>query len=179
MSDKAPRTAPAAMAPTHTMPRSISACSLFACLLGLCAQAHAQDPMHSPACDTARQELEAALNDEASPRAARTEKLQAARKKAALACLGPTRGQPQRSGAPQPAQTVPVPSIAPSPHVAVPSPSIAPAREPIAIPRPAAVTTCDPAGCWDAEGRTINQMGPFMVGPNGLCSAQGGAVSCP
>lgn len=96
---------------------------------------------------------------------------------AARTCLGPASGQPQRSGAPQPAQVVPPPVIAtPSAPATLPPP--APPLPRLAIPRPATVTTCDPAGCWDSEGRRLNQVGPLLMGPHGLCSIHGGAVTC-
>ena len=144
----------------------------------LAAQAQPRDPLSSAECMAARAALEAALNDEVSSRRARAERLATARRHAALACLGPASGQPQRSGAPEPAQAVPPPVIAvprAQPTPASPSPAPLP---PLAIPRPATITTCDPAGCWDSDGRRLNQMGPLLMGPRGPCSVQGGVVTC-
>lgn len=143
----------------------------------LAVHAQSEDPLSSRECTAARIELEAALNDKASAPRARAERLAAARSRAALACLGPASGQPQRSGAPQPAQVVPPPVIAtPSAPATLPPP--APPVPQLAIPRPATITACDPAGCWDSEGRRLNQIGPFFMGPRGPCSIHGGAVTC-
>ena len=42
-----------------------------------------------------------------------------------------------------------------------------------------AVTACDPNGCWTSEGTRLPRMGPQLMGPNGLCTAQGGFAYCP
>lgn len=84
------------------------------------------------------------------------------------------------------AQPVPVHVVAPS-VIVVPPPVIdgppaivtEPPWPPVAIPRPAVVTTCDPGGCWDSEGRRLNQVGPLLVGPHGACTMQAGAAQCP
>ena len=144
----------------------------------LAAQAQPKDPLSSAECAAARAALEAALDDDVSSKRARAERLATARKHAALACLGPSSGEPQRSGAPQPAQVVPPPAIAaPRAPTAPPSPTTAPLPQ-LAIPRPATITTCDPAGCWDSDGRRLNQMGPVLMGPRGPCSVHGGVVTC-
>src|SRR5690349_24565914 len=70
------------------------------------------------------------------------------------------------------AQPVPVHIVAPS-VIVVPPPVIdgppavlvEPPRPPLAIPRPAAVTVCDPGGCWDSDARRLNQVGPLVMGP--------------
>lgn len=143
----------------------------------LAAQAQPDDPMGSGECAAARAQLEASLKDEASGARTRAQRLAAARRQAAVACLGPAKGQPQRSGAPQPALTVPAPVIASPPRqAAAPPPS--PTSPPVAVPRPVAITTCDPAGCWDSDGRRLNQVGPVLMGPHGLCSTNGGVVNC-
>jgi hypothetical protein len=83
--------------------------------------------------------------------------------------------QPQRSGAPYPPISVPPTTIAvPRP---LPVPDTTPQPQ-VVIPRPATVTACDPAGCWDSDGRRLNQIGPQIVGPQGPCNMQGGVVSC-
>ncbi|MES3003980.1 MAG: hypothetical protein V4787_25035 [Pseudomonadota bacterium] len=58
-------------------------------------------------------------------------------------------------------------------------PAISPPSPPLAIPRPATISSCDPAGCWDSEGRRLNNQGPLLLGPRGPCLQQGGVVSCP
>lgn len=139
------------------------------------AAAHdeAADPMRSPPCTAARAQLEALL---AQPGAA-GERLEQARRRTARECLGASDGGRQRSGAPQPPQVVP-PAIA-IPRQPVQPPVPAPAPPPVSVPRPTAITACDPAGCWDSEGRRLNQMGPLLVGPGGVCSGLGGIVACP
>ena len=152
------------------MIRLIAALLLAAPLAG---QAQPGDSLRSDECAVARAELEAALADNASNPRARAQRLAMARRHAALACLGPSSGRAQRSGAPQPAQVVPPPVIA-APRA---PPSAAPLPQ-LEIPRPAAITTCDPAGCWDSDGRRLNQVGPLLMGPRGLCSMHGGIVTC-
>lgn len=97
---------------------------------------------------------------------------------AAQACPSQANAQPrpQRSGAPYPPISVPPPVISvPRPQ---PAPSTAPPQPQLVIPRPAAITACDPGGCWDSDGRRLNQVGPILMGPQGPCSTQGGVVSC-
>ena len=142
-----------------------------------CVQGQARDPVASPECGAARAELEQALNDPATGRSRPGDRLDRARAKAAGACLGGTEGNRERSGAPQPVQAVPVPRITPARPPSLPQPAPPPAA--LVIPRPAAITACDPAGCWDSEGRRLNQMGPSLMGPQGPCTVQGGMVSCP
>lgn len=138
------------------------------------AQHAAADPLRSPACVAARTELEALL---ARPRAA-GERLEQARRRTALACLGASDdGARQRSGAAEPPQVVPPPFALPRQPAA--PPVLAPAPAPLSVPRPTVITTCDPAGCWDSEGRRLNQIGPLLVGPGGVCSGLGGIVACP
>jgi hypothetical protein len=142
------------------------------------AQAPATDPLSSPECAAAREELERALNEPAARRQSGPERLARARARAARICLGREDGQRERSGAPEPAQAVPPPRITAAP--AIPPPRIAaPPEPPPAIPRAAVVTTCDPAGCWDSEGRRLNNMGPLLMGPRGLCTLQSGVLNCP
>jgi hypothetical protein len=142
----------------------------------LATQAQPRDPLSSGECMAARAELEAALADNVSNSRARAQRLAAARKQAAVACLGPSSGERERSGAPQPVQVVPPPLIA-APSVPPPAPPPAPPPQ-LTIPRPAVITTCDPAGCWDSDGQRLNQMGPILMGPRGPCSLQGGVVTC-
>lgn len=138
------------------------------------------DPLSSSECAAARDELEKALSE--PPATRQPQRLARARKQAALVCLGPDTGNRERSGAPQPAQAVPAPAITlrpapePAPALATPQPPPTPRLD---IPRAAAVTICDPAGCWDSEGRRLNNMGPLLMGPRGLCTIQGGLLNCP
>ena len=144
----------------------------------LTAGAQPADRLDSPECKVARDELEAALDDPGMGRAERAQRLAAVRKKVLAICLGPASAQPQRSGAPQPALAVPAPIMSAPPLYPTVRAATAPSP-PVAIPRPAVVTTCDPAGCWDSEGRRLNNLGPMLVGPRGLCTIQGGTATCP
>ena len=144
----------------------------------LSAQAVEADPLNSSECMAARDELEKALNEPAPNRQARSERLARARRQAALVCLGREAGGRERSGAPEPAQAVPPPVISVRPAQA-PPPAVASPQPPLAIPRSAAITACDPAGCWDSDGRRLNNMGPLLMGPRGLCTLQGGLLNCP
>jgi len=98
---------------------------------------------------------------------------------AAQACPTPASAQPQpqpqRSGAPYPPISVPPPTISVPRPLPVPNTTTQPQ---VVIPRPATVTACDPGGCWDSDGRRLNQVGPQIVGPQGPCNVQGGVVSC-
>jgi hypothetical protein len=151
----------------------------LACALAL--QAQAAEPMaslDSKECVSARAALEAAMDDALARRDGARARLAQARKNAEFACLGRSQGTAKRSGAPEPAQVVPAPRIA----AAAPEPPpllISPPPPPLVIPRAATVTACDPAGCWDSEGRRLNNVGPNLLGPHGFCSVQGGAVQCP
>ena len=141
--------------------------------------AHAQsDPLASPECQAARAELEQAVNDTDSNRGQAGDRLARARVQAATACLGGNDGGRERSGAPQPAQVVPPPLIT---HGRSSLPRLEPAPASPAIPRPTVITTCDAAGCWDSEGRRLNNAGPVLMGPRGLCSGSGpgNTVVCP
>lgn len=132
------------------------------------------DPLQAPRCVRARAELDAAL---AAPDAVHSARLEHARRAARHECLGTDSGERQRSGAPFPAQVVP-PTVAAEPRAHAPAP-LTPPPPPLKVPRPTVITTCDAAGCWDSEGRRLNQMGPMLVGPRGVCTQVGGVVSCP
>jgi hypothetical protein len=160
------------------MPRFVASLLLAAAAsTALSAQASEADPLNSSECVAAREELDKALSEPAANRQARSERLARARGHAALRCLGREAGGRERSGAPEPPQAVPPPAISVRPATA-PRVSAAP-QPPVAIPRPATITACDPAGCWDSEGRRLNNMGPHLMGPRGLCTLQGGLLNCP
>jgi hypothetical protein len=150
---------------------------LVACA-ALAAQAQPADRLDSPECKTARGQLEATLDDPGIGRDERAQRLAVLREKVLAICLGRASGQPQRSGAPQPAVAVPAPIISAPPSY----PSLRatpPPLPPVAVPRPAVITACDPAGCWDSDGRRLNNLGPMLVGPRGPCTLQGGTANCP
>ncbi|NKE64409.1 hypothetical protein RAMLITH_01130 [Ramlibacter sp. RBP-2] len=139
------------------------------------AQRGAADPLRSAPCAVARAELEAAL----AQRPAAGGRLEQARHRAAQACLGASddgaRRRPGAAGQPQVVQ----PTIATRRQPSELPPAPAPPPPPLSVPRPTAITACDPAGCWDSEGRRLNQMGPLLVGPGGVCSGLCGLVACP
>lgn len=162
------------IAPILVMMKRIRLIAVLLLASPLAGQAQQRDSLSSGECVAARAELEAALADDASNPQPRAQRLAMARKHTALACLGPSSGRAQRSGAPEPAQVVPPPVIAAPPV----RPSAAPLPQ-LEIPRPTAITTCDPAGCWDSDGKRLNQVGPLLMGPSGLCSVHGGMVTCP
>jgi hypothetical protein len=158
------------------MARFFATLVLAAAASALSAQTPYADPLSSTECAAARDELEQALSEPGASRQARSDRLARARQRAAFVCLGPDSGKRERSGAPQPAQAVP-PAISPRPAPA--PPAVALPQPPLAIPRAATVTACDPAGCWDSEGRRLNNMGPLLMGPQGLCTLQAGLLNCP
>jgi hypothetical protein len=161
------------------MPRYVATLLLVAAASSaLSAQAPEADPLNSSECVAARDELDKALSEPAANRQARSERVACARRQAALVCLGREASGRERSGAPEPPQAVPPPVISMRPAPAPPPVSATP-QGPVAIPRPATITACDPAGCWDSEGRRLNNMGPLLMGPRGLCTLQGGLLNCP
>ncbi|MDB5872526.1 MAG: hypothetical protein JWQ07_1968 [Ramlibacter sp.] len=161
------------------MTRAFIAALLFVALAPPAVCAQDADPLNSAACKAAREALESVFDDPGLSRQARAGRLGLARENAAAACLGRSAGQRERSGAPVPAQAVPAPAITAGRLSPAPLPAPAPPAPPLAISRPAAITTCDPAGCWDSEGRRLNNMGPLLIGPRGPCTLQGGLVNCP
>jgi len=161
------------------MPRFIATLLLAAATSStLPAQTVDADPLNSSECRSAREELDKALDEPMANRQARSERLARARQQAALLCLGREAASRERSGAPEPVQAVPPPVVPVRPPSA-PRAAIALPQPPVAIPRAATITTCDPAGCWDSDGRRLNNMGPLLMGPRGLCTLQGGLLNCP
>jgi hypothetical protein len=138
------------------------------------------DPLRSPQCGIARAELEAALDAAGRKLPGAAERLPQVRARAVETCLGasvPPASAQQRSGAPErPIAVVPTHI---GPRAVTPQPTLEPAPPPVAVPRPATITTCDPGGCWDTEGRRLNNMAPLIVGPRGACTLQGSVVVCP
>jgi hypothetical protein len=131
------------------------------------------DPMATAECTAARQQLEQVLAA-GGPR----DRLDAARRQAALTCLGrPSPPAPQGRFVPPPVTVAPiaVPAAPSRPAVAA-APLPAP---PVVIQRAPVITACDAAGCWDSDGKRHNQQGPLLVGPRGLCTLQGGLLNCP
>ncbi|MCM2250750.1 MAG: hypothetical protein NDJ19_00170 [Ramlibacter sp.] len=156
------------------------ACALLAVATATAAAAAAaaSDPLSSPECTAARAQLDKAIDEAVHNRQADASRMAQARRRAGEACLGSGSGSRSRSGAPDPPRAVPPAVIGPRPAQAQP-PAAAVPPPPLAIPRAPTITTCDPAGCWDSEGRRLNSMGPLLIGPNGLCTLQAGVLNCP
>lgn len=116
--------------------------------------------------------------DEAAHQAALA-RLNAARDRAARACLQGRADQPARPGrmAPPPLS---VPPLAVTPHTApLPPP---PTGIPLPLPRaaqPVSITSCDALGCWASDGTRLPRAGPNLIGPRGFCTAPGGVLHCP
>jgi hypothetical protein len=134
------------------------------------------DPLKSQACKDALAAMEQVLATPPSP--ARAARAAAAREEAAVACLGRSAGRAMRSGAPEPAQVVRPPAFA-GPATPPAAPAVATPAPALVIPRPTVITTCDPGGCWDSEGRRLNSMGPLLMSPRGPCTVQSGIANCP
>jgi len=152
--------------------------AVFALAVALGAQASgaATDPLHSPECTAARAALEAALAGPAQALRDRPELLVRTRKQVADLCLGHASSQGQRTGAPEPPIAIPAPVVE-LPRMARP-PAVVPAPATVA-PRSVAITACDPAGCWDSDGRRLNAVGPLLLGPRGVCVPLAGQATCP
>lgn len=157
--------------------RFITALALALSALTL-AWAQSPDPLKSPECKAALDELEHVLGEKTQG-SARAQRVGAARRHATNTCLGGGDDKRVRSGAPNPAQAVRPPVIGAPPAVSPAPPAAKLPALPLAIPRPTVITTCDPAGCWDSEGRRLDNMGPLLMGPRGPCTVQGGLATCP
>ena len=159
------------------MRRTIASLLLSAAATALAAQTGEPDPLSSSECAAARDELQQALTAPAASRQERLDRVAQARQRAALRCLGSDSGSRERSGAPVTPQVVPPATVTQRPA----PPTLPPAAPPppLAPPRPAAITNCDPGGCWDSEGQRLNRMGPLLIGPRGQCTVQGGLLNCP
>jgi hypothetical protein len=150
----------------------ISAMAMFG------ARAQDGDPLSSPDCRAALARLQEALAQAPRQSGKPDRAVVQAQRQAAQACLGRDTGQRTRSGAPEPPLTVPPTAIAPPRAARESRPIVVPSTAPLP-PRAAAITACDPAGCWDSDGRRLNNAGPVLLGPRGACVVQAGQVSCP
>jgi hypothetical protein len=162
---------------------------LLALLASLSTVAGASAPRDPPLSAACREALDALQAQEGKAMAARqgasspssTEllrQLEPWRRQAARACLG---GQgdaapPTHSVAP-PAFTVTPSPVRPLPPATVRTLPGTPLPPPPAAP--ATITSCDPNGCWTSDGSRLQRMGPNLVGPRGMCSAQGVLLHCP
>lgn len=151
---------------------------LLAALASAVGAAPASELTDVPACRRAMNALDAREAAAAKDRAARPA-LEAARRQAAIACLG---GRSGAASAPVRAAQPPVvaaPSSRPAP-IAIPVPM--PASPPAATPRPAAaltVTGCDGTGCWASDGSRLQRVGPNLLTPGGqTCTTSGTLLHC-
>ncbi|MEJ6023339.1 hypothetical protein [Ramlibacter sp. PS4R-6] len=156
------------------MNRGVRAIAFLCAAAAWAAHAQSPDPLHSPECDAARVVPERALDDASARKAGAGETLTRARRAAIEACLGRDDAPRERSGAPYPSIAVRPPALE-GPRLA----TVPPPAPPLDVGRAAAITTCDPGGCWDSEGRRLTIVGPVLVGPRGACTAQSGVVHCP
>jgi hypothetical protein len=144
------------------------------------------DPLASPACRNALSALSvreaaalaAPTASAASEHRSAVRAIQAARERAARACLGAADGAiaPQRA-IQAPISVPPVGTVTatvPRRTATTPDVTLPPRAEP-----PRLVTTCDAVGCWASDGSYLLRSGPNLVSPRGLCSVQGSVVVCP
>jgi hypothetical protein len=150
-----------------------TACALALALAAATAFAQADDPLKSSACAEALAGLQAARAANAGSATVET-----ARGAAAAACLGiatlpqrPSRVLRSPESVPPPQVDLPL-RVTPHPGPALPPP-------PVAIDRPGTAGFCDGNGCWIDGGTHLRQLGPNLMGPNGLCTQQGLLISCP
>lgn len=144
-------------------------------LLGAAAPlaAQADDPLKSPACGAALANLQSARTSGAA--AASVEALRSA---AAAACLGSATVPARPPRVTQAPVVVPPPQIEGPQRVApLPAPVLPP--PPVAIERAPLPATCDAGGCWVGGDTHLRHVPPNLAGPRGLCTQQGGLVSCP
>lgn len=135
------------------------------------------DPLQSPACLGALKSLQERENAQRAGSPSLTA-LSAARRQAAIACLGQADApMPQHLAQPPlrvaPVIVPPMPAAARMPPTSPPPPAVTP------MPMPPMVTSCDAAGCWASDGTRLQRNGPDLVGPRGLCSVDGGVLRCP
>lgn len=131
------------------------------------------DPLKSPACGAALASLQEARAGGAAEAA-----VQALRAGAARTCLGGGTAPGRAARVLYAPVAIPPPAIVPPPLAAALPPVQLP-PPPVVIQRPPSPTHCDAAGCWADDGQHLRQVGPGLVGPNGLCAPQGGLVYCP
>jgi hypothetical protein len=145
---------------------------LAAVLLTGLAAAQPADPLRSAAC---RQALDALSTEEARTAPVRTT-LEAARRRAASACLA------RRDDAPAPASRLAQPPQSVPPVAVTPRAPARPAAPPAAVPAPrapVAITACDAVGCWSSDGTRLQRVGPDLLGPRGFCTTTAGVLNCP
>ncbi len=146
------------------------------------------DPLRSPACLSALQQLTAAEDSAVEaktgarvtrPSVAPTESLRTARRDVAIVCLGTAASSPPAARTRQPEPVTGVGSVArPTPAASPPTsptPEAAPRRQPPLV----TVTACDDAGCWASDGTRLQRQGMLLLGPRGFCTRLGSALNCP
>ena len=143
-----------------------------------CAETLAADPLKSEACRKAVERLEVTRGK--APR----DVIEALRTQAAQVCLGATvtdrrAAPPARFAAEQ--ETSSLRGSQQQPAIREILPPISTGGSPPApVERPTMLMNCDPAGCWDGEGRRYPRVGADVIGPRGRCVPQeAGTYVCP
>jgi hypothetical protein len=154
----------------------------FAGIVGL-AQSGAL--LDTPACRKAIDALDAREAAAARDRsAAARASFEAARKQAAIACLGgadAAASVPRRPTAQPPVVGVPSAAASAAATTATRVPVPVPTPAPVARPTPpVTLGACDATGCWTSDGTRLQRAGPDMLlGPRGICTVSGAVVQCP
>jgi hypothetical protein len=160
---------------------------LLTALAGSAGVAQEADPLKSADCRQALDVLQAhearlpAAPGQAQGPSQREDlkQLDALRRHAARACLG-DRGDPA-TASPRFSPPVTVPPVAVRPSTPAPALPVRPSVSlpPAVQPTPAAVTACDPNGCWASDGSRLQRFGPNLYGPRGVCILRGAVLQCP
>jgi hypothetical protein len=173
----------------HAMPRRLPACTrrvarVLCSVLLPCAVAtasawaqRAEPLLQSPACAQARAALDEALAAHSRSDPATTRSLARARVQAQRECLGNTDATVlrERSTTDAPLR---VPRIVVPPATTAPAAAALPS--PLPPPAPRVLGPCDATGCWDNQGRRLNEGGGIYSSPGGgVCSVQGSFATCP
>jgi hypothetical protein len=151
--------------------------AILCAALGYAAVSAAQpgDPLQTPACLAAQQQLKVQEELTARERSHRPA-LDAARRQVGVICLRAPDAPPRvvrAPAAPVDAGTSTPITIRRSTNPTVVVPAVPRA------PPPLSVTSCDALGCWANDGTRLQRAGPGLLGPRGYCSTAGAALSCP
>lgn len=105
--------------------------------------------------------------------------LQAARQRAARACLGGLAASAPLAPRHAPPVSVAPVVVPPMPATVTPVPAPAPLALPAPPAPPLLVTTCDPLGCWASDSTYWRRAGAELIGPRGRCRVEGVRLVCP
>jgi hypothetical protein len=183
---------PVELAAALGVPKPMYRClfALSVALAGSAAVAQVVDTLKSADCHHALESLQAR---EAAVVAARQPdwqsdgrhqrapdaQLETLRRDAARACLGGSGDAPPPSHrfAQPPIVVPPIAGARLAPPPPLPIGPVGPS--PKQVEPPTVVMACDPGGCWASDGSRLNRVGPYLLGPRGLCSVQGTLLHCP